>query len=194
MLCVICDPHCAFGFLYIQLHVCAEIFMLSPHFIHFCSLYWPGCLYSDSLRLAFYIQYRRRGLCCTSMCVKWQETGAHQHAHTYTHRSESRESTTRGQFLIITSLFILQRSGLHINSIAKFLLLDSRENSQTVLIPVAGKRDGLFPEQSITSEYKNKYEELAALNPEEKREKTCLEVWRRLYVFPVFRRRTFLSV
>lgn len=34
------------------------------------------------------------------------------------------------------------------NAIAKLLLLDSRENSQTVLIPLAGKRDGLFPEQS----------------------------------------------
>ena len=54
-------------------------------------------------------------------------------------------------------------------SIAKFLLLDVESlkggNIQTVLIPLAGKRDGLFPEQSLTSEYKNKHTERARAKP-----------------------------
>lgn len=70
------------------------------------------------------------------------------------------------------------------NSIAKFLLLDSRENIQTVLIPLAGKRDGLFPEQSITSEYKNKYEERT--RSKVRREKNLPGSLTAVCVFPLF--------
>lgn len=39
----------------------------------------------------------------------------------------------------------------------------------------AGKRNSLFLEQSITSEYKNKYEVWASSSPPETKEKTCRE-------------------
>lgn len=61
-----------------------------------------------------------------------------------------------------------------------------RENIQTVLIPVAGKRGGLFPEQSITSEYKNKYEERVRSKPQSEEGKNLLGRLTAVYVFPLF--------
>ena len=73
---------------------------------------------------------------------------------------------------LIYSVCVFLKSGQGLtygSSIAKFLLLDVESlkggNIQTVLIPLAGKRDGLFPEQSVTSEYKNKHTERARAKP-----------------------------
>lgn len=107
------------------------------------------------------------------------------HAHTATgdrctHTGpESSESTNRGQFLIIPKFVYLAVVRFFTykppqTPLQKFLFLDSGENIQTVLIPLAGKRDGLFPEQSITSEYKNKYGERARSKPQSEEGKNLL--------------------
>lgn len=118
--------------------------------------------------------------CLVQACA---ETGAHTRARKL--RVNKQGSVFNHPVFVYLAVVRFSHRNLP-NSTSKFLFLDSRENVQTVLIPPAGKWDSLFPEQSITSEYKNKYEVRARASPQSEEGKNLPGSLTGLCVFPLF--------